>query len=280
MWVIASKYHLTNEKISAIIMSDWSYHYTFARSLTNMNISPFSTIDKNLLSEKIAAQVLLLIKERQLKPGEKLPPERELAAMLKVSRTALREAFRALAVIGAIDSRQGNGTFVTSLNPEMIFERMDHIVSLSDSTFENLFEARRVLEVGIIMDAARRITDCEITELEQIIQKMETLDQDNYATFLVMDIEFHESIIKAAQNPIFQSPYLMNIRRFGRVSRIINEPVIGLKEQSFVDHREILNALKTRNPDLARLKMEEHLNHIAALLKTVPSKITLLFPTD
>jgi DNA-binding transcriptional regulator YhcF (GntR family) len=94
-----------------------------------MNIFPFSTIDKNLLSEKIAAQILLLIKERQLKPGEKLPPEREVAAILQVSRSALREAFRSLAMVGAIDSRQVNGTYVTSLEPELLFDQLEYVVS-------------------------------------------------------------------------------------------------------------------------------------------------------
>ena len=229
--------------------------------------SPFHSIDKNLLSEKIAAQILMLIKDRQLKPGEKLPPERELAATLQVSRTALREAFRALAMIGAIDSRQGDGTYVTSLEPELLFDHLDYVVALNDSTYENLFEARRALETGIIADAARRITDDEIAGLEHILDQMESQQDDPYASFLVMDLAFHEAIVKAARNPIYQSPYMTSIRRLGRVSRILNEPIPGLREQSYIDHRTIVSALKTGNPEQARLMMAEHLDHIAAFLR-------------
>ena len=244
-----------------------------------MGTSPFSTIDKNLLSEKIAAQILLLIKERQLKPGEKLPPERELAAILQVSRTALREAFRSLAMIGAIDSRQGDGTYVTSLEPELLFGQLEYVVALNESTFENLFEARRVLENGIIVESAEKITEDELDLLEQIIEKMENLDQENFAQFLVMDIEFHETIIKAARNPIYLSPYLTHIRRLGRVSRTINEAVPGLREQSHLDHRAIFEALKKHDRELSRQTMVEHMDHIAAFLHTISPNINLLSPT-
>lgn len=231
-----------------------------------MSASLFSSVDKNLLSEKIAAQILLLIKERRLNPGEKLPPERELAATLQVSRTALREAFRALSMIGAIDSRQGDGTYVTALEPELLFDHLDYVVALSESTYENLFEARRVLETGIIMDAARRISDAEIAALEQVLRGMEDLDPGRYAGFLEADLEFHELIVKAARNPIYQSPYFTSIRRLGRISRLSSEPVPGLQDQSLPDHRRIVAALRTRDPEQARAAMLEHLEHVADLL--------------
>jgi GntR family transcriptional repressor for pyruvate dehydrogenase complex len=240
-----------------------------------MDHRPFIAIDKNSLSEKIAAQVLSLIKDRQLKGGEKLPPERELAAMLQVSRASLREAFRALAAIGAIESRQGDGTYVTTNDPELVTEQLDYVVSLNDSTFTNLFEARRVLDIGIVTYAAQRITQEEIKALEAYMHEVHYRD---YAAFLLADLEFHELIARSARNPIFVSPYLASIRRLGRVSRITSNPMVGLPEQSFIDHQAIFEALKAHNPEAARIAMTEHLDHIETMLLTLPHEETLLSP--
>jgi DNA-binding FadR family transcriptional regulator len=242
-----------------------------------MHTSPFSAIEKNSLSEKIAAQVLSLIKDRHLKPGEKLPPERELAAILQVSRASLREAFRSLAAVGAIESRQGDGTYVTINEPDLYSDQLDYIVALSESTFDNLFEARRVLDVGIIGYAALRITNAEIEKLESYVRQMQGQYED-YSAFVLADLEFHELIVKAARNPIFVSPYLASIRRLGRISRISGAPPHGLPEQSYADHAAILEALKARDPEAARKAMSDHLDHIEAMLHALPKKDTLLSP--
>jgi GntR family transcriptional repressor for pyruvate dehydrogenase complex len=244
-----------------------------------MSNQPFSAIEKSVLSEKIAAQVLSLIKDRHLKPGEKLPPERELAAMLQVSRSSLREAFRALAAVGAIDSRHGDGTYVSTNEPDLLTDQLDYIVSLNESTFNNLFEARRILDVGIIAYAARRITPEEIEQLGKCIRRMRH-HYDDYAVFIMADLEFHELIVKAAHNPIFVSPYIASIRRLGRISRTTTVPVHGLAETSFNDHNAIFAALKNHDPEAAVLAMTAHLDHIEALLNTMPTDDTLLAPSE
>jgi GntR family transcriptional repressor for pyruvate dehydrogenase complex len=241
-----------------------------------MNKIPFNTIEKNILSEKIAAQLLMLIKERKVRPGEKLPPERELAAMLQVSRASLREAFRALSVIGAIVSRQGDGTYVTSLEPDLLVDHLDYVVALNDSTFINLFEARKMLETGIAPLAATRIEEDEISELERIVARME--NPAEASNFLALDLEFHELIVKAARNPIYLSPYLASIRRLGRISRAMNQPVPGLPELSQIDHREILDALRRHDPDEARAAMTRHMEHIESRLQSVSPQDLLLSP--
>ncbi|MCC7208987.1 MAG: FadR family transcriptional regulator [Anaerolineae bacterium] len=241
-----------------------------------MATHPFSAIEKNSLSEKIAAQVLSLIKDRHLKPGEKLPPERELAAMLQVSRASLREAFRALAAVGAIESRQGAGTYVTTNDPELVTDQLDYIISLNESTFDNLFEARRVLDTGIIAYAALRITDEELERLEEYTR---LTDFEDYSAFLLADLEFHELIVRSARNPIFVSPYLASIRRLGRISRITSTPIPGLMERSLADHQAILDALRAHDPEAARVAMSKHLDSVEAMLHSVAEKETLLAPS-
>ena len=120
---------------------------------------PYESLKRDVLSERIAHSLLNLIKEKQLRPGDRLPPERELAAMMNVSRPSLREALRALQIMNIIDNRQGSGTYITSLEPERLVEHLDIIFTLNDSTFRELFEARKILEVGVAELAAHTITD-------------------------------------------------------------------------------------------------------------------------
>ncbi len=236
----------------------------------------FGTLEKDVLSEKIAARLLSLIKERQLHSGEKLPPERDLAGMLQVSRSSLREALRALAIIGAVETRQGNGTYVTSLEPELLVDHLEYVVSLNDSTFAHLFEARKALELGIVTMAAQKITDAELAVMEVCLKRSEKTDE-GYQAFLQADLDFHELIAQAAHNPIFESPYMASIRRLGRASRDRNSQIPGLPEQSFKDHRVILASLKARDPDAAYAAMLRHLTNVEAKLMATPSPT--LMPT-
>lgn len=230
----------------------------------------FGTLEKDVLSEKIASRLLSLIKERQLRSGEKLPPERDLAAMLQVSRSSLREALRALAIIGAVETRQGNGTYITSLEPELLVDHLEYVVSLNDSTFAHLFEARKALELGIVTIAAQQVTPEELREMEACLKRSEKTDE-GYQAFLQADLEFHELIAQAAHNPIFQSPYMASIRRLGRASRDRNSQIPGLPEQSLKDHRVILASLKAHDPDAAYAAMLQHLTNVAAKLMTTPT---------
>src|SRR5450759_795463 len=94
----------------------------------------FGTFERNSLSEQIADRILQMIKDRQLHPGDMLPPERELAEMMGVSRASLREALRALSIMNIINNRQGSGTYITSLHPEHLVEQLEVVFALDDST--------------------------------------------------------------------------------------------------------------------------------------------------
>jgi len=161
----------------------------------------FGTLQRDVLSEKIVEKLLTLIREKQLRPGDRLPPERELATMMGVSRPSLREALRALSIMRVIENRQGSGTFVTSLKPELFVEHLDFIFKVNDSTFMDLFQARKILEVGLASLAATHITTEEIATLEDCVQRSsETIDDPE--AFLKADLEIHQQIINAARNHI------------------------------------------------------------------------------
>ena len=225
----------------------------------------FEPFEKDVLPKKISARLLSLIKEKQLRPGDKLPPERELAAMMQVSRPYLREALQALSLMNIIEIRQGDGTYVTSLEPELLAEPLDFIFSLNDSTLLKLFEARKIVEVGIVALAAQRISAAEVEELETCLEKSLKATDDPQA-FLEADLELHKRIMTAAQNPLL-SRFMDSISQLGLVSRSRTTEIPGLTKQSAEDHRAIVAALKAHDPEAARQAMLQHLNNVEQKLK-------------
>jgi GntR family transcriptional repressor for pyruvate dehydrogenase complex len=220
----------------------------------------FESLRKDLLSDKIVHSLLGLIKERQLRPGDRLPPERELAAMMKVSRPSLREALRALAIMNIIDNRQGSGTYVTKLEPERLVEHLDVIFTLNDSTYIELLEARKILEAGIAELAAREITDEEIDGLEACLKKARAAVDDSEA-FLEIDLDLHGRIVDASRNRIL-GLFMRSIGRLGIYSRRRTAEHVDVRQKTIEDHDAIVSALKARDPQGARRAMLDHLSYV------------------
>ena len=130
----------------------------------------FGTVTRDALPDQIAARLIDLITERRLKAGDRLPPERELAASMGVSRSSLREALRALAMLGVAEMRHGDGTYLTSLDAASLMRPVGLVLALSDSGLEELFEARKLVERGLAALAARRISDTDAEELQRCAQ--------------------------------------------------------------------------------------------------------------
>lgn len=228
----------------------------------------FGTVEKDTLWEQIAARLLSMLKEKQLRPGDRLPPERELAAMMQVSRPSLREALRALSMMNVLEIRQGAGTFVSSLEPELLVEHLDFVLSLDDSTFINLFEARKIIEVGIVGLAAERITAAELAELETGLNRSQEAVGEPSA-FLQADVDLHRKITQAAQNPIL-SRIIDSIGKLSFASRQRTVEISGIREQTIRDHQAIVAALKANDPEAARQAMLQHLNNVEQRLAQLP----------
>lgn len=227
--------------------------------------SLFGSFKKSSISEDIVENLLTLIRERELHPGDKLPPERELAATMRVSRPSLREALRALAIMNVIEIRQGDGTYVTSLEPNLLMSHLDFVFALNDSAFLELFEARRILEPGLVEIAATRITDEEIVQLEDCVLRSIELVDDHEA-FSLADMEMHELIAKAAGNSILQR-CMAGVSQLGKVSRQRTVSLPGVTHHSVQDHLAIVRALKAHDPVAARQAMLDHLRHVEDELK-------------
>src|SRR3954468_6507957 len=178
---------------------------------------PYGTVTRDALPDQIAARLIELITERQLKPGDRLPPERELAATMGVSRSSLREALRALAMLGVAEMRQGDGTYLTSLEPEKLRRPVGLVLALSDAGLAELFEARKLVEPGLAALAAERIDDAAAAEITRCARASADKLEDA-AAVMWNDMGLHGLLARAARNAIL-SRLLESIASLGIASR-------------------------------------------------------------
>ena len=220
----------------------------------------FSVVGRSTLPEEIAARLLALIKARELRPGDKLPPERTLAAMMDVSRPVLREALRALAMMKVVDIRQGSGTYVTSLEPTQLISHLEFAFSTDSVALVQLLEARRVVEIGNVRLAAQRVRAVDIQVLESILANLEAAI-DDAGSFSDLDISFHNTICTAADNFLL-TQFMAIINTLAKVSRERTGALRAVREATVRDHGRILEAFRSRNADAAARAMQEHLDHV------------------
>jgi GntR family transcriptional regulator, transcriptional repressor for pyruvate dehydrogenase complex len=221
---------------------------------------PFGTVTRDALPDQIAGRLIALITERQLRPGDRLPPERELAATMGVSRSSLREALRALAMVGVVEMRHGDGTYLTSLEPEALLRPVALVLSLSDGGLAELFEARKLVEPGLAALAATRIDDAAAAELCARADAS-AIALDDAEAFMWADIELHGLIAKAASNAVL-SRLLDSIASMGIASRRRTGRLAAVREQSARDHREIAAAIAAHDAQAAHAAMLRHLENV------------------
>ncbi len=226
----------------------------------------FVPIKRSAVPEEIAARLLDLIRERQLRPGDKLPPERDLAATMQVSRPSLREALAALAMMNVIETRQGDGTYVTSLDPDLLVEPLDFALSLDDTLILHLFEVRRILEVAIARLAAERITPDQAAVLAELVDLAPSVEPDAEA-FLALDLRLHSLIAEAAGNPLLRR-IMASLGRLGLASRTRTGASAWVRATSVGDHRAIVAALQAHDPQAAAEAMLIHLDHVESTLRS------------
>lgn len=212
-------------------------------------------------SETVVLQLREMIHRGELKFGDRLPPERDLAKMLGVSRPTLRAGLRSLAAVGVLQSRQGAGTFVVEADasPALDGNSLQMMASLHGFSNDEMFEARISLEMEIAKLAAERATGEQLAAMsEEVAEMFAALDKP--AEYLIHDLRFHQTIAAASGNRILTA--LMNM-----VAKILFETrsktvhrALDLKESADM-HREIYRAIRDRNPEAARSRMREHLLH-------------------
>jgi GntR family transcriptional repressor for pyruvate dehydrogenase complex len=214
--------------------------------------------------EKIKAMIV----SGSLKPGDRLPKEAGLAAELGLSRNSLREAVRALALINVLDVRQGDGTYVTSLEPPLLLEALSFVVDLhrDDSVLEFL-QVRRILEPAAVAIAARRI---EADQLAALRTLLDGLGADPSVEELVAnDLEFHRGIAACSGNAVLCSllETLSGPTTRARIWRGLTQE--GAVARTLAEHRSILDALAAGDAELARAWATTHIASVEQWLASV-----------
>lgn len=204
-----------------------------------------------------------MIASGELRAGDRLPIEKDLAAQLGVSRGSLREAVRSLATLGVLETRQGDGTYVTQLDSGSMLRPLEFWAALQEATQSvDLLAVRRVLETESAGLAAVRLTGEELDGLESILADIDAglaTGQLGPESFIDADAAFHNRIAAASGNPALAAliDSLMTRTLRGRLWRAITKR--DSVHEAHADHRAILAALRTRDAERARIRMAAHL---------------------
>jgi GntR family transcriptional repressor for pyruvate dehydrogenase complex len=223
----------------------------------------FEAIRKNKLSEEVASRLEQLI-ARELKPGDKLPPERRLVEMFQVSRSSIRDAIRRLELMGLVEPRQGTGTVVRDLFVHPSNNLLADVLRHKRELITELLDVRCILEPALAARAALRVSPAEIAELEDILRRQEEKIRKGEST-VEEDSEFHYNIALATNNTVILKvlDVLMEQLRDTRERSLQTE---GRPRKSLNGHRLILAALKRRDAPACEAAMTRHLRDIGNIV--------------
>jgi GntR family transcriptional repressor for pyruvate dehydrogenase complex len=221
----------------------------------------YRAVKASRLYEQIVQQVEESILKGQLRPGDQLPAERDLAQRFGVSRTAVREAVKALREKGLVEAYTGRGTFVTNGKSQVIRQSLDLIIKISQQDGSlHLAELRRILEPEIAALAAPRIEEQLLTTMRDAVDAMDRSLHDREA-YIEADLDFHLALAEAAENPLILAliDSIVGLLREQR-SRIFD--VEGGPGRGQFHHKRILAAIERRDSAAAREAMRAHLEQV------------------
>jgi GntR family transcriptional regulator, transcriptional repressor for pyruvate dehydrogenase complex len=222
-------------------------------------------------TEQVVAHVRGLIERGSLRPGDRLPAERDLALQIGVSRPTVRAGLRALAAMGVVQSRHGSGTYIPEGPPTLGSEPLSFLAALHGFTREEMYEARRILEVGAAGLAAERATPEQLASLaEEVASLFATMGDPQ--RFLVHDITFHRTLAAASGNPIVASIVEMVSALYYERRR---QTAVRASDRDLRDaaemHRRIYQAVRARDAEAARRAMQEHLQKASSYQAQEPT---------
>ncbi|SDK65359.1 FadR/GntR family transcriptional regulator [Billgrantia gudaonensis] len=236
-----------------------------------MKIEP---LEKKSLSDDVVAKIKSMIVSGELKEGDRIPSERELCEQFGVSRASVREGLKILSLQGLL-SRTNAGTVITTNFSSILEETLALKILLNDCSYDDVTEARLLLEITMVRLAAERIEPHDISimakQLDLMIKAEKEDDNDDY---VLADIAFHQQIAKASQSRVLTSLYNAIITLVFRVQKTVGYDKPVMKE-SIKFHGKILEALKNNDAKLAEEEMRLHLLDVQKRLNHLVKKDTI-----
>ena len=208
-----------------------------------------------------------MILSGELAPASRLPKEADLAERLGLSRNSLREAVRALALINVLDVRQGDGTYVTSLEPRLLLDAMSFVVDFhQDDTVLQFFQVRRILEPAATAMAATRMSEAEVAELRKILDALPV--DPSVEQLVANDLQFHQLIAEGSGNAVLCSliDSLSGPTTRARIWRGLTQE--NALEKTREQHSAICEAIATRQPEIARAWATVHIAGVEEWLRS------------
>ena len=209
---------------------------------------------KNLKKESVVQSVINCLtdamRNKELKPGDKIPPEPDLAASLGVARSSVREAIKILTYLGVLESKRSEGTFVCDGFKESMIDPMVYGIILNQDSFENLMELREMTETGIMRLAVLKYNEEEGRTLEKLLEQMKAVldsGEDMVDRFFQVDNQFHDMISQMGKNPLADKisrvvRTLTHAMRYETVTTMINS---GRSEELFEAHSRLYETLRS-----------------------------------
>ncbi|WP_379970293.1 FadR/GntR family transcriptional regulator [Ectobacillus sp. sgz5001026] len=229
----------------------------------------YKSIRPKKIYEEVSDALLAMIKDGTLKPGDQLLPVHQLAEEFQVGRSAVREALSALRAMGLIEMRQGEGTYVKIFDAASMTKTFPSALLMNKQDIINLFEVRKVLEVGVARAAALRRTDADMQEMKHWVDEM-LHSQGNEVVGEKADFQFHMAIASASHNPILVE--LMNhvsstiAEAIGETRRLLLYGEHTTAETLAQEHQSIFESIVNGDGEKAQQRMFEHLTDVENMI--------------
>jgi len=211
------------------------------------------------LYEVIIKRIKNMILEGKLKVGDKLPSERELAEMFKVSRVPVREALKIMEFMEVLQYIPGDGMYLKSIDLNDLLSKIDFMIETSNDIVSDLFEARQAIELKAVELAAIKRTDADLRAMEKCLEEMEE-DINNGRDGIQAATNFHTEISKASKNKVIAriNDLLIILTEISREKSLKRQ---GIAPTALVFHKQIYQMIKKHDPKGAQDIMKEHLEH-------------------
>jgi GntR family transcriptional repressor for pyruvate dehydrogenase complex len=238
-------------------------------------IGVFKTVRPDKVSESISQQIRSAIFSGQLKPGDKLPSERELIERFGVSKASMREALRSLEVLGFVEIRKGvsGGAVVTEVHPQKARELFANFLHFKNLSLAHLGEVRSVLETHTAAAAARSMSPADLARLRALVREGEAdLERGDLSRLRHNEIEFHRVVGNACCNPLL-SFILDAVHHLLVDAKDILQPSLEFSHKVLRAHQAICMALEKRDPEAARRQMARHLRDVERDLARLQNRL-------
>jgi GntR family transcriptional repressor for pyruvate dehydrogenase complex len=218
------------------------------------------TLERQSISEKVANRIMAMIKSGNLKSGDRLPTEAQMCIAFGISRPPLREALKALTMMGVLASRQGGRYTVTDLSPSRLIAPFNVMLSVVNYDVDQHFEAREVVDLKLVSMCTERASEAQRQRILKLARDGRAFHNDPVA-FRLLDIEFHQAINKSANN-VLLSALAQGLYDVALDVRRLASTVSGVIEKSVRQHCDIADAIMDRDATAAVAAYRIHLEHV------------------